>query len=142
MSREPQDAVHIGGLWIFGFLSVVLAVLKLTVAAYWSWWRVVLPLLTFLGHNALYILTALIWFRWLKDDEEESTSADKHSRVGYNVGALLFFFLFLDNLLRREEGQDWGGFWPLWFLKTSSACELLDLRRVVDRLRAACWTLS
>jgi hypothetical protein len=37
MSREPEDAVHIGGFWIFGFLSVVLAVLKLT--AYWSWWR-------------------------------------------------------------------------------------------------------
>jgi len=29
----------------------------------------------------------------------------------------------------------------LCFLKTSSACELLDLRRVADRLRAACWTL-
>jgi hypothetical protein len=26
--------------------------------------------------------------------------------------ALLFFFLFLDNLLRRVEGQGWKGFWP------------------------------
>jgi hypothetical protein len=26
--------------------------------------------------------------------------------------ALLFFFLFLDNLLRHVEGQGWGGFWP------------------------------
>jgi hypothetical protein len=43
---------------------------------------------------------------------QESTSADEHSRVGYNFAALLFFFLFLDNLLRREEGQGWGGFWP------------------------------
>ena len=33
-------------------------------------------------------------------------------RVGYNFAALLFFFLFLDNLLRRVEGQGWGGFWP------------------------------
>src|SRR5215468_7811837 len=112
MSREPEDAVDIGGFWIFGFLSVVLAVLKLTVVAYWSWWRVVLPLLAYLGHNALYILAGLICFHWLKDDEEESTSADAHSRVGYNFAALLFFFLFLDNLLRREEGQGWGGFWP------------------------------
>jgi hypothetical protein len=105
MSREPEDAVHIGGFWIFGFLSVVLAVLKLTVVAYWSWWRVVLPLLAFLGHNALYVLAGLISFHWLKNDEEESTSADEHSRVGYNFAALLFFFLFLDNLLRREKGQ-------------------------------------
>ena len=79
---------------------------------YWSWWRVTLPLPTFLGHNALYILTGLISFRWLKDDEQESTSADHHSRIGYNIAALLSFFLFLDNLLRREEGQGWRGFWP------------------------------
>ena len=74
--------------------------------------RVVLPLLAYLGHNALYILAGLICFHWLKSDEEESTSADEHSRVGYNFAALLFFFLFLDNLLRREEGQGWDGFWP------------------------------
>ena len=71
-----------------------------------------MPLLAFLGHNALYILTAFICFSWLKDDEEESTSADEHSRYGYNSAALFFFVLFLDNLLRREEGQGWGGFWP------------------------------
>jgi len=35
----------------------------------------------------------------------------KHSRAGYNIAALLFFFLFLDNLLRRAEGQGWKGFW-------------------------------
>jgi len=32
--------------------------------------------------------------------------------MGYNIVALSFFFMFLDNLLRREEGQGWGGFWP------------------------------
>jgi membrane-bound metal-dependent hydrolase YbcI (DUF457 family) len=31
---------------------------------------------------------------------------------GYNLAALLFFFLFLDNLLRRIEGQGWKWFWP------------------------------
>jgi hypothetical protein len=82
------------------------------VATYWSWWRVLLPSLAFLGHNVLYVLVGLICFHWLKNHEEESTSVDEHSRVGYNFAALLFFFLFLDNLLRREEGQGWGGFWP------------------------------
>jgi hypothetical protein len=112
MSREPEDSVQIGGFWIAGFFSVVLAILKLTVAAYWSWWRMLLPLLAFLGHSALYIATALICFHWLKDDDEDSTTADRHSYYGYNIAALLFFFLFLDNLLRREEGQGWDGFWP------------------------------
>ena len=64
-----------------------------------------LPLLAILGHNALYILTALISFRWLKDDEEESTTADEHSRISYNIAALLFFFLFLDNLLRHSRDK-------------------------------------
>jgi hypothetical protein len=54
----------------------------------------------------------LISFCWLKDDEEESNSANEHSRYSYNIAALFFFFLFLDNLLRREEGQSWDGFWP------------------------------
>jgi hypothetical protein len=109
MNQESEDSVQTTGFWIAGLLSVVLAVLKLTVAAYWSWWRVMLPLLAFLGHNALYILTALISFSWLKDDEQEST--DRHSRIGYNLAALLSFFLLLDNVLRREEGQSWSGFW-------------------------------
>jgi hypothetical protein len=33
--------------------------------------------------------------------EEEPTTVQKHSREGYNLAALLFFLLFLDNLLRR-----------------------------------------
>src|SRR5262249_16558769 len=94
MSSEPEHSVQTAGFWIFGFLSVVLAVLKLTLAVYWSWWRGMLPLLAFLGHNALYVLAGLLCFRWLKHEGEESTTAEKHSREGYNIAALLFFFLF------------------------------------------------
>ena|SRR5215831_15835761 len=94
MSREPEDSIQTTEFWIAGLLSVVLAALKLTAAAHWSWWRVMMPLLAFLGHNALYILTALICFRWLNDDEEESTSADEHSRIGYNIGAVILRSVF------------------------------------------------
>ena len=52
MSSKPEYPIQAMGFWMFGFLSVVLAVLKLTVAGYWSWWRVILPFLAFLGHNA------------------------------------------------------------------------------------------
>jgi hypothetical protein len=53
-------------------------------------------------------------FCWIKheDGEEALTTVQKHSREAYNLAALLFFFLFLDNLLRRVEGQGWKGFWP------------------------------
>ena len=109
---SPEPPVETAGFWMVGFLSMVLAVLKLTVAMYWSWWRVMLPVLAFLGHNALYILTGFISFCWLTHEEEESTAAERYSRVGYNIVALLLFLLFLDNLLRRVEGQGWKGFWP------------------------------
>jgi len=91
MSSKQEHPIQAMGFWLFGSLSVVLAVLKLTVAGYWSWWRVMLK------HE---------------EDEEEPTTVQKHSRAGYNIAALLFFFLFLDNLLRHAEGQGWKGFWP------------------------------
>jgi hypothetical protein len=50
--------------------------------------------------------------RWLTHEEEESNTVEEYSRNGYNIAALLLFFLFLDNLLRRLEGQGWEGFWP------------------------------
>src|SRR6266702_970621 len=56
MSSKEEHPIQAMGFWMFGFLSVALAVLKLTVAGYWSWWRVMLPFLAFLGHNAVYLL--------------------------------------------------------------------------------------
>src|SRR6516162_9867114 len=137
------------GFWLFGSLSVVLAVLKLTVAGYWSWWRVMLPFLGFLGHNAVYLLAGFLGFCWLKheEDEEEPTTVQKHSRAGCNIAALLLFFLFLDNLLRRAEGQGWKGFWPcsgkcrgggpVWDLESGgTVCVLVaDCQRPQSRAR-------
>ena len=111
MSSQTEHSVQTAGFWMFGFLSMVLAALKLTAKGYWSWWRVMLPLLAFVGHNALYVLTGFISFCWLTHEEEESTAAERYSRDGYNIVALFLFFLFLDNLLRRVEGQGWEGFW-------------------------------
>jgi len=72
-----------------------------------------LPALAFLGNNALYMLVGFVCLFWLRCAEEENESAmvQKHSQERYNLAALLFFFLFLDNLLRRIEGGRWAGFW-------------------------------
>jgi hypothetical protein len=51
MSRRQEHAMQTTGFWMVGFLSLVLAVLKLTVAGHWSWWRVMLPALAFLGRG-------------------------------------------------------------------------------------------
>src|SRR5437763_14893897 len=112
MSSKQEHPIQAMGFWMFGFLSVVLAVLKLTVAGYWSWWRVMLPFLAFLGHNAVY-LAGFLCFCWQKqeEDEGEPTTVQKHSRAGYNVAERVLFLLYLDKLLRRDEGQAWQVFW-------------------------------
>ena len=37
MGSKQEHPIQAMGFWLFGFLSVALAVLKLTVAGYWSW---------------------------------------------------------------------------------------------------------
>jgi hypothetical protein len=83
-SSKQEHPIQAMGFWLFGLLSVVLAVLKLTVAGYWSWWRVMLPFLAFLGHSAVYLLAGFLCFCWLKheEDEEEPGTVQKHSREG------------------------------------------------------------
>ncbi len=57
--HEQQTRTSDSGHGVLGvWLPLVLAVLKLTVAGYWSWWRVMLPFLAFLGHNAVYLWLA------------------------------------------------------------------------------------
>jgi hypothetical protein len=86
MSSKQEHPIQAMGFWMFGVLSVVLAVLKLTVAGYWSWYRVMLPFLAFLGHNAVYLLAGFLCFCWLKheEDEEEPATVQKH------CGAVIF----------------------------------------------------
>src|ERR1700741_3114216 len=100
MSSKQEHPIQAMGFWLFGFLSVVLAVLKLTVAGYWSWWRGMLAFLAFLGHNAVHLLAGFLWVCWLEleEEEEEPATVEQDSRAGYNIAALLFFLLFLDNL--------------------------------------------
>jgi uncharacterized membrane protein len=62
MSGKQEHPIQAMGFRVFGFLSVMLAVLKLTVVGYWSWWRVMLPFLAFLGHNAVYLVAGFLCF--------------------------------------------------------------------------------
>ena len=109
MSSEPEHAVQATGFRIFSFISVVLVVLKLTVAGSWSWWRVILPLLAFLGHNALYILVGLICFRWLKDDgEEQRTSIPGMATISRRCYFSSYSWTTYCDVLRDKPGTDSG----------------------------------
>ena len=60
------------------FLCLILAVLKLTVKAHWSWGRVSLPIWAVLGHNILYITIGFVWLYFADDGAaQEATTIRK-----------------------------------------------------------------
>ena len=99
---------ELAGFWLAGLACVVLAVLKLTVEAQWSWWRVLLPFWALLGHNLLYIAVGFAWlfFADAGPTEEAVTIRQGHGAYGYQIAALACFAVLTDNVLRRIEGQE------------------------------------
>jgi len=131
------------GFSLAGFLSVILAAMKLTREGQWTWWRVLLPLWVVLGHNVLYIAIGFIWI-WIADSGEgqEATVRESDRANAYEWAALVSFLFFADNLLGRTEGS-WqstrlwlrsGQWWLIWAaLVISIACQLLFWSKVVVR---------
>ena len=101
------------GFYLSGFLCLVLAVLKLTVEAQWSWWRVSLPLWAVLGHNILNIIVGFVWLYFADDGapEEAVTIRPGDGGYGYQIAALVCIVVFADNLLRRIEGPGENMLW-------------------------------
>ena len=103
-------SLELAGFWLSGLVCLVLAVLKLTVAVHWSWWRVSLPLWAVLGHNILYIILGFVWLS-LADDSAAITIRPGDGGYGYQIAALVCFVVFADNLLRRIEGSGENMLW-------------------------------
>ena len=112
-AAEVAKPLELAGFWLAGLVCVVLAVLKLTVEAQWSWWRVSLPLWAVLGHNILYIMVGLVWLFFADDGaaEEAITIRPGDGGYGYQIAALVCFVVFADNLLRRIEGSGENMLW-------------------------------
>ena len=132
MSSRAAHQIQPTGFYVSGFLSLALAVLKLTAIVNWSWWRVMLPLGVFLGDNAAYILVGFIclfFARYGEDEEEEEQPIDQTNLfLGYQFAAMLFCLIFVDNLLRWIEG---GGD-SNWFWLCSGKLEILVLFGVLS----------
>jgi hypothetical protein len=82
------------------------------------------------GHNALYIAAGFVWLHFVDDGE---ASLSEEAPDGYQLVALLCFFLFVDNLVGRlERGQppawQWlgSGQWQLLLLFASCPTQLSD----------------
>ena len=138
VGRQLQAA----GFYLSGLLCLALAVMKLTLVAPWSWWRVSLPIWVVLGHNALYVTVGFVWLFFADDGAagEEITIRQDHRPYGYQLAAMLCCLIFADNLLGRIEGHEatvwfWPspGRWDLIFVSgvLSAVYQLLFWRRVV-----------
>jgi hypothetical protein len=128
---DEQSPLQWQGFRLAGLLCLGLAIVKLTLERQWSWWRVLLPFWTMVGHNALYIAVGFVWLHFV-DDREATVNKEAPDR--YQVAALLCSFLFVDNLVGRlEKGQppawQWlgSGQWQLLLLFASLIlfCQLL-----------------
>jgi hypothetical protein len=116
--RAEQGPLQWQGFRLAGLLCLGLAIVKLTLERQWSWWRVLLPLWTMVGHNALYIVVGFVWLHFV-DDGEAGVNEEAPDR--YQLAALLCFFLFVDNLVGRlERGQP-----PAWQWLGSGQWQLL-----------------
>lgn len=132
MSIRAAPQIQPTGFYVSGFLSLVLAGLKLTAMVNWSWWRIMLPLGVFLGHNAAYILVGFIclfFVRSREDQEEEEQPINETNLLqGCRFAAMLFFLIFLDNLVRWIEGRGDSN----WFWLCSGKLEILEVFGVLS----------
>jgi hypothetical protein len=128
---DEQSPLQWQGFRLAGLLCLGLAIVKLTLERQWSWWRVLLPFWTMVGHNALYIAMGFVWLHFVDDGD---ATVNEEAPYGYQLAALLCFFLFLDNLvgrLERAQPPVWqwlgSGQWQLLLLFASLTlmCQLL-----------------
>ncbi len=103
-------AIGTTGFLLFGALTLIMAILKLTVITDWSWWRVSLPIAIFVGFNMAYILVGFIYLSLVnikeRPPEDETALLEVHHPIPHTWMSLLFFALFADNLVRWWEGAD------------------------------------
>jgi len=113
-----EKAIGTNGFFLFGVLTLIMAILKLTVITDWSWWRVSLPIAIFVGFNMAYILVGFIHLSLVHNrespPEDETALVDGQHRIPHTWISLLLFALFADNLVRWWEGAE-GSYW-FWLL--------------------------
>jgi hypothetical protein len=78
--RDQQGPRHWQDFRLAGWLCLGLAIVKLTLESHWSWWRVLLPLWTMLGHNVLYIAVGFVWLYFVDDGD---ATVNEEAPYGY-----------------------------------------------------------
>ncbi len=98
------------GFYVFGGLTAVLIVLKFAAVVDWSWWRVCLALIIFLGFKLSYIIVGFIYLTVASVEEqspdEDSRRLENDATISYYWIALGFFVIFAENGIRWLENTE------------------------------------
>ncbi len=112
-----EKEIQTTGFFVFGALTLIVALLKLAAFSDWSWWRVSLPILIFVGFNVAYVVAGFGYLSFAEAREtssrDEGNSFEQHHNPLY-WSSMLFFAAFADNVVRYLEGtEDSYWFWGL-----------------------------
>lgn len=115
---REDGPIQTTGVWLFGGISIGLALGKLIGLWGGSWWRMALPILIFVVFNALYIGIGFLYLtvapvRERPEDEEQALLGRYTDRTYYGSG-FLFVAGFVINLVSRLEGSEAS--WRWWLV--------------------------
>jgi hypothetical protein len=118
-TASGEKEIQTAGFFVFGALTLIMAILKLAIFSDWSWWRVSLPISIFVGFNIAYIVVGFIHLTIVDirrggPPQNEGTIPKQHHGRSFKWISLLLFVLFVDNLVRYLGGTE-ESYW-FWML--------------------------
>ena len=111
-----DSGIQTTGLYLCGFLTGVLTLLKFLGTIDWSWWRIGFPLGVYVGFQVAYIVTGFIYLSQAgieeQPPEEETELLTGHNDIPYFWLAWVNFILFGVGVSEWAEPSGvWHGFW-------------------------------
>ena len=111
-----DSGIQTTGLYLCGFLTGLLSLLKFLGTIDLSWWRIGFPLSVYLGFQGAYIVTGFIYFGQASIEErlpeEEAELLTEHNDIPYFWLAWVHFVLFAVGVTEWAEPSGvWHGFW-------------------------------
>ena len=103
IAKQPEgrglsdSGIQTTGLYLCGFLTAVLTLLKFLGTIDWSWWRIGLPLGVYVGFQVAYVVTGFIYLSQAGIEEqppEEAELLTGHNDIPYFWLAWVNFILF------------------------------------------------
>jgi hypothetical protein len=117
-SPRREKPIKTTGMWLFGGLTVLLALGKVMGLWPWSWWHVVLPSMIFLGFNGLYIAVGLLYLSVVsvpeRPEAEETALVRGYTDRAHDWAGLVFVAGFGLNIVRRLAPAEVSTGWWLF----------------------------